>query len=405
MKKSIALLLALVLALGCALLFKDCSGLEEQDKTLTKYYDGLYKLEAAEPDYEAAEKLLAQASAFRASIGSAIVTADFAGYNFDYNEELDTYVIQTEAGAGKFAVLGVAHYDSSKGLAVASGENPEGVPAAALNALMTEGVNDHGVFVGLLTMTDAENPAADGTNPENPVKMNFLLTVRYLLERSQSAWEAVSELSQLNLYLSADEAGMGYHLLIADKEKSFVAELFDNRLVVTEDRKELTNFCISLPASTMARGLERYNYLHTNNEYIASRWGMMKTMKYVWGSQMYQWGKRWYSDYYGTYLDAEGNEVVINSESTHAEAKVFIEPLVELYGQDPTGFFKNIHSAVYDFETGTMSIIVNEKNVELQFSLNIEPPAPVEESIPDVPEESTEVPESDASGESVVPEE
>lgn len=405
MKKSIALLLALVLALGCALLFKDCSGLEEQDKTLTKYYDGLYKLEAAEPDYEAAEKLLAQASAFRASIGSAMVTGEFAGYNFDYNEELDTYVIQTEAGAGKFAVLGVAHYDSSKGLAVASGENPEGVSAAALNALMTEGVNDHGVFVGLLTMTDAENPAADGTNPENLVKMNFLLTVRYLLERSQSAWEAVSELSQLNLYLSADEAGMGYHLLIADKEKSFVAELFDNRLVVTEDRKELTNFCLSLPASTMAKGLERYNYLHKNNEYIASRWGMMKTMSVVWGSKPYQEGMGFNSDLYGTYLDDAGNKIVINSETPHEEAKVYFDAVMEQYKLDPTGFYKNIHSAVYDFETGTLTICVNESRVELQFSLNIEPPAPVEESIPDVPEESAEVPESDASGESVVPEE
>lgn len=396
MKKSIALILALVLALCCGTVFKHCSGVERENSAVTKCCNGLYKLEAAEADYSAAEKLLGQINPFSASLGSAMVTDVFAGYNFDYTAQLDTYVLQTEARGDKFAVLGLGQLDIESGLSVGNG----GASAAALNALMTDGINDHGVFVALLTMTDVAASSADGSNPESPNKMNFLLCVRYLLERSQSAYEAAAELKDLNLYISEKENGCSYHLLIADKKNAFVAELVDNTLVITEGRRELTNYCLYRTVSETARGTERYTLLHKTNELVGSRWGMMKTMQSVWPTKLFdeKANNRWYSEFYGTYpeyTDEEGNALEFNANTDKETADAILDKMIARYSENLEDYFKNVHSSVYDFETGTLSVLVNESPVELQFSLNIQPPKPVEESAPEAPAENTEVIESE----------
>lgn len=111
--------------------------------------------------------------------------------------------------------------------ALPKGLSPDLIPILAAPYLPFDGLNEKGVAIALLTVPKAQPPVDSGK-----ITLNTTTAIRLVLDKAASVDEAVSLLSDYNLYFSS---GINCHYLISDSTgKSVLVEFWKGKLQTVE---------------------------------------------------------------------------------------------------------------------------------------------------------------------------
>lgn len=298
---------------------------------------------------------------------SSVRNENFYGRNFDYIfNDTPEFVVHMSKTDTRHASIGVAtHYGLRESL-MEKGEYDKQLELVP--NLTLDGINDAGVIASINVVPGKEDVGElTGTNPEGE-DLNTAFAVRYILDNASSADEAVELLKSHNMYGSAIN-DLYIHIMIADKEKTYVVEFIDNKLVAEEktgDDQIMTNFYVNLPELTEhSSGVERYAILKENYAEGGSLVGMRDLMARVKYSNAYNYANSpvWYSE-------SVPQSMVNNQDAP--EFATFLEIFDNIrkdYWNYVTNdirspanstFWHTTHNSVYDFENRTLRLTVQE---------------------------------------------
>jgi len=257
---------------------------------LLKVDDYLYRVEFEDYDFDKLAKFADNFFYGRKKMPaacSAVRCDSLLGRNFDWTyDRMPEFVIYTKAAEGRYASLGIA---------APIGILKDGQTGCLwgdfiinkLPAFTVDGINEKGVACCVNAVPQGDCGYTVGTNPSKP-KLYAAMLVRYVLDRAASAGEAIALLDTRNFYTSA-AFGLkeDYHFIIADSTSTYVVEFIDNRPVVLEDSKIMTNFYQSCGVTPHAYGLERYEILEKGYDSASDVEGMFELMRSVRYSKFY----------------------------------------------------------------------------------------------------------------------
>lgn len=209
---------------------------------------------------ETNEALLGGCSVFRKD--------NFFARNFDfYFTEAPSFIVKMKKGNRKHASIGTATSVNLTSNMVddfirfKTGNHE-------LNIIPDEtvdGINDAGVTITMnVCPIDDAGAFPTGTNPGKE-NLSLLQTVRFILDNADSATNAIELLQNRNLYL-VDGYTFNLHFLISDKDKNYIVEVIDNKLVVDEkngsekekfDLPILTNFYTNMTQEQINKSYEK----------------------------------------------------------------------------------------------------------------------------------------------------
>lgn len=319
---------------------------------------------------------------------SAVRHGNFFGRNYDwYYDTTATFVIYRKPTQGRFASIGVAG-SLIEELDANSGEYSDlykYLPFATV-----DGINENGVICEMNVLADTGlYGRTTGTNPGKPdVPVKCL--IRRVLDEAESADDAINKIkNDWNIIDTNIEYEL--HLMIADKDKTYVVEFINNDIKVIEDfvndKPVMTNFYLTYfdgntstafykpetynPETTTltphAMGLERYDILAAGLDAVNTAADMVELMKKVRYTLLYreEQDPRWFSEY------ADGEFTI----DTPAEAYMpGVQKVIEAF-KDPykhkrnVGFWQTVHSSTYDIENKELSIIFQENDKVYTFSI------------------------------------
>ncbi len=202
---------------------------------------------------------------------SSVRKGNLYGRNFDLIfDQYANIIVRTPAGNGRYAsvsldggmlgrVLGMASLNTlctkSRLDDILAGKvMPEEIEEQWLMLLpyvTMDGINEKGVVCNInVAQTGPGIEATTGTNPTAEKDMYVALCPRYILDFCSSAKEAVEKLKEFNIWSSgtAESPQAEYHLMIADKENTYIVEFRKSKMLVREisDKPYMTNFNLLL---------------------------------------------------------------------------------------------------------------------------------------------------------------
>ena len=298
---------------------------------------------------------------------SSVRNGNFYGRNFDFIfNDTPEFVVHMSAKGDRHASLGVAtHY----GLREAGMEDGAYIEQLELVPNLTlDGINDAGVIASINVVPGEPDVAPlTGTNPDGE-DLNAAFAARYILDNADSADEAVELLRSRNLYGTAVH-NMHLHIMIADPEKTYIAEFIDNSLVVEEktgNEQIMTNFYTNLPELTEhAAGVERYQILQENYDLGSTFVGMRDLMAKVKYSNAYNYSNypAWYSEVLtqsqiATLGTDDFSEYAAAYEAVQKDYWNYITN--DLRNPANESFWHTTHNSVYDIENRVLRLTVQE---------------------------------------------
>lgn len=174
---------------------------------------------------------------------SSVRCGDYYGRNFDYvYNDTPEFIVRVKANKAKkrHESIGVAtHFGLREAKLVAGKYNHQ---LELIPNLTMDGINDAGVICSSNVVSMEPNQEKDEqgqnvtpeTNPDCSYKLHALFVPRYVLDNADSAEDAVQKLTNnVNVFgcLNQDDPDnqMNLHIMIADKNKTYVVEFFRNK--------------------------------------------------------------------------------------------------------------------------------------------------------------------------------
>ena len=218
---------------------------------------------------------------------SAVRKDALFGRNFDWAyDRMPEFIIRTEASPERFASIGVA---SPIGI-FEEKQIDRLLGKLLLNMLpvfTVDGINEKGVACCVNVVPPGDCGYTLNTNPEGR-PLCAPLIVRLVLDKAGSAKEAVELVSGRNIYTTLlNKLQTEYHFMIADSTNNYVVEFVDNRMVVLEGEKIMTNFHLARPDTPHGMGHERYDIIRAGYDSVCGIEDMTNLMKSVWYSGAY----------------------------------------------------------------------------------------------------------------------
>lgn len=341
----------------------------------------LYSIRYTDYDYNLGNEYMNQKYSINLGGCSTVRNGIFFGRNYDwYYEDAIEFIVRVTKTNNRHASIGMA-YSSFTNLEAS--QNTYDERYKIIPFFTVDGVNDSGVAVTINVVPTGDKGYTTGTNPDGEDLITLMIP-RFILDNASSVDEAISLLREKNIYTPLTNVmAQEFHFMISDKNKNVVIEFINNEMVVLEDENIMTNFYLSdfdsnnLPNHAM--GIERYNILLDGYSDSNSQEGMINLMKKVFYSKAYDFNTNpfWYSEFSGDYhgLDLTTKNVgepFLDGDLSKAGAyQPFFEKIKELYPnrtRDKTFWLTN-HMSVYDLENKTLTVIVQENNIEHRFSL------------------------------------
>ena len=228
--------------------------------------------------------------------------AGYHGRNLDfYVNTLADVVLHMAAGEGRYASVGMSTCNPRMTLEHLTDGTMSEAEWATLPLTMTDGINENGVSVNINVVPANESTPVTGTHPEG-CTLSATFVVRYLLDNARSAEHAKELLRELNVI--GDPQGtlpFEYHWMVSDATRCFVAEIWNNEMVILPGQDIMTNFFHSqtMEVDPYGEGHERYAILQAHYDEGATMEGMMGLMQRVWYSQAYSTDidPVWYSEF------------------------------------------------------------------------------------------------------------
>lgn len=364
--KTAGLALLLLCAVSCSVYTKP-----------QKLEDYLHYVEFENYNFEklskAADMLFDKKKKMPGAACSAIRKDSLFGRNFDwFYDEMPEFVIMTRPAPGRYASIGMA-----APLAVLKDNEVGGTlkGSVVLNILpvfTVDGINEKGVACCINVVPQGDSGFTVGTNPGKP-RMYAALFVRYVLDKASSAEEAVRLLDDVDIYTStAYGLTEDYHFMIADSVSTYVVEFVDNRSVVLEGERMITNYNISGGVSPHAMGLERMDILRKGEGGACGKDGMLDLLESVWFTGMYDENEApvWLSelcsgnDGYGLTTDVILSDPEKFKEAFETERKKYLER-----SREKSGTWQTVHSSIYNLFTKTLSVHPQESRRSYCFEL------------------------------------
>ena len=342
----------------------------------------LYQMECRSIDYDAAETYVRKYYPDPDDSCAVIRKGSLFGRNYDggYDNTAE-FVLFTPARNGKHRSLGVGLIPGLLTTDLVDAEKESDFTKESYKVLpcfTVDGFNDAGVAVAVNRMPDAdEDDLSDDSG------MCALFAVRYVLDHADSAEHAVELLSEKELWFPQNEkVKAGFYLLISDGEKTFVADLKGHAEELSgdeyDDKPILTNFRTigwdGTPAGLElhANGIERYDILDGAYEDVQTDIGMIELLKSIRYTGIYDTNRAefWYSDYNGDWSDLGYGDLTINS--AHEDYAAAVSYSVDKFeNRERDGKTKQtLHTAVYDTDLQTLSILVQEEDNVYHFCLD-----------------------------------
>ena len=269
--------------------FVACSSSVHTDPV--KVDDYLYEISFSDYDFDdlssIADRIFLKKGNKPSASCSAVRKDTLFGRNFDWAyDKMPEFIIRTEASEGRFASIGIA---SPIGVFEEDQINkPRG--KMLLNALpifTVDGINEKGVACCVNVVPPGDCGYTLNTNPEGK-PLCAPLIVRLVLDKAGSAREAIELVKERNIYTTLlDKLQTEYHFMIADSVDNYVVEFVDNRMVVLEGEKIMTNFYLVRPDTPHGMGHERYDKIRTGYDSVCGIEDMTNLMKSVWYSGAY----------------------------------------------------------------------------------------------------------------------
>ena len=302
---------------------------------------------------------------------SAVRKDSLFGRNFDwFYDEMPEFVIRVTSSEDRYASIGVA-----SPIAVLKEKRMRSLRGSIVMDILpiftVDGINENGVACCVNVVPQGDCGYATGTD-EGGKPLCAPLIVRYILDNARSAEHAVALLSDRNIYTTfAYGLREDYHFMIADRDRTFVVELVDNRLSVLEDETVMTNFHLSKRGDTPhAMGRERYAILERLYDRIDSVEGMEEALDSVRYSRKYDPGQdpAWLSDLCSP-NDPYG---LVTSDITEHPDKFespFAEEMEKYVNRDRTkgGTWHSVHTSVYCLPSRTLYLGTQESGVFRRF--------------------------------------
>lgn len=255
---------------------------------------------------------------------SARRTGNLVERNFDWKfDRMAEVIVRMVAGPGRFASVGVANVGTNLTEdAITSGAHSRYFKC--LPGHTVDGVNENGVVI--------EVNVTGGTWPRTSGAVHGLGAVRWALDHATNAQHAAEYLAA-NVYLP-DGFGVNFHYLIADAEKTYIVENGE-AIPMTGSPVVMTNFNLGEDGE----GLERYRSL-TNGASMVSQWW---TAAYNRNTRPIR-----YSDL-GTNYESIWDRWDQGTKESHRG---------EVVGGQT--WWQTVHTSVYDIESRTLRICVQE---------------------------------------------
>lgn len=330
---------------------------------LEKLDDYLYKVEF--DDYRYDEKL-ETVKGVEAFACSSVKNGNYYGRNFDFIfNDVTEFVVKVKASDKRHASIGIVNnsdYRYGDDFTSKYIEKMELIPNNTM-----DGINDQGVIASINVVPKEDVAPITGTNPDGE-KLNSLFIVRYILDNADSAADAINLLKEKNIYGSAGEH-YNIHVMIADKNKTYVVEFIDNKMVYDEkigNEQIMTNYYVNLPELTEnAAGVERYKILQDNYSEGSSFEGMWNLLQRVRYSNEYLFDKdvEWYSEFVPQSMVndmTEERNKIINEQLEEIKRQYWVakgkdqrNPAIEM-------FWHTTHNSTYDIEKRKIRITVQE---------------------------------------------
>lgn len=199
------------------------------------------------------------------------------GRNFDYRfiSSANITVHNLAAGAHESMCISAMPYlDTEKYIAgsLSDGTTDISIPAAASIYCCLDGMNDAGLFIGVLSLRGG------GAVQHDPVKSDIMtsLAIRLSLDKCTTVDESVEIFRSHNFFADGEDSPNNYHFLIADASgKSVVLEYYrPGEEAPVENAKErdwtlnvldedhVTNFYLTESWRSLGVGQARYDSLH-----------------------------------------------------------------------------------------------------------------------------------------------
>ncbi len=309
---------------------------------------------------------------------SVVRNGNYVGRNFDYfYDEVPSIVVHMEATTGRYASIGLSCPSNICEKDLLSGNVSE-EDFLLIPNMMTEGINEKGVFVCFNVVSD-EGVIMTETNPGKE-DLCIWFVVREILNKAASADEAIEILNDRNVYGRFYEYE-NFHYFIADKEKTYIVEFIDGKVIAQEktgSNQIMTNFYCNLPEiNEHAEGVERYQILKSNYANSSTFTGMQDLMKEVKFSEAYNpdADPLRLSDI-GLYTQSQIQNEDITEEAL-GYIKEFHDEFENMYANnlrpEPAidGWWITVTSSIFDLQNRSFSIFVQEDfEHEYTFSLN-----------------------------------
>lgn len=391
--------------------FEIKNGIVNSYSEISRVKDYLYNVYYNSLDYEYAKKyFLTQKIDIPQSGCSAIRNGDFAGGNLDwiYNENAE-FIVTVPRIAGRYSSLGVMN-----GI---SGLTDDFVKSESYNEMykivpfrIVDGINEYGVYAKTNVVPTDKGINAE-TIPDIEMRESVcnLMLVRYVLDNFSSARAAVEYIRDyVSVYPPQTLTQMGYeaHYMIADTEESFLLEIIDNKVVITDmtpgsdthlsGKSYMTNFYLSdiilnsdgkvyTPATQsgelnavdynkitpLGSGLERYNLIVDNYSTTNTKSGMRNLLNKLTYTNSYKMSTSpfWLTEFVGI------NELVSNSDSEEFSNTVFnainvFDNRSRDSGSEYYGTWQTTHSAIYDLKNRKLFLTTQEDGAEYEYSLD-----------------------------------
>lgn len=365
---------------------------ESQDKPkakLTKYSDFLYKLDFNKLNYAYGKKYIEEKHKLSIAGCSSVRKNNLVGRNLDWYYNWDaSVVVKTEHTNENYKTIGIVGANSL--LTKTFMESGEYLTIEeAIPFMIVDGINEHGLFVST-HIIHLEKGRTFGTIPliekRDSICMNML--PRYILDKFASADEAINYIKNyVSVYCSKKlwELGMEAHYMIADKTKTYVLEFVNNE-VRSYEYNYLTNFyladvtlnqngkvytpetqddthdaVITNCITELGIGLERWNLIV--DEYATcgndNAMALLMRNKLNYNRSYTNDTNKWYTEFVGSYN--KYGYFATNTPSANYESSNLMKAVKENFehrnrDQGNNGVWHTTHTAIYDLETGLLTI-------------------------------------------------
>lgn len=373
---------------------EDIEGVMEtvQNNSIQYIQDYLYSITFTNIDWEFGNAFLKER--YTNSIGScsSVRKGNYYGRNYDwYYDETAYFIIRVAKSKDvKYSSVGMTGgFPSLTDAFVKSGGYSE--IYKVLPFITLDGINEKGVVANINVVPTGDMGITTGTVPTSTKEFEICVMsiVRYILDNFATATEAVNYLKQhVSVYAPNKTDGLKQelHVMVADKDKTYLIEFISNEMVITDmntslgGRTYMTNFYLQgttvdsnnhinfNSVTPYGSGLERYNVISDNINTVNSVETMTALMQKIKYTNAYQTSTNpiWKTEF----VDKEHNLTVTTDISQFMD---IITRAREGYpNRQRNGiFWQTCHNTVYDIPNKLMYLIVQEQTVGTQSKVDI----------------------------------